>query len=94
MEASSLTALAQEHLNLARTVSSVRSARTMFGGHDCVLLGSARPSHQRAGWGLLWMRIAHSWRRGHEFPLFPFPGFFVGLPCALVGSGAGCSSGG
>ena len=37
MEAISLTALAQEHLALARTASSGRSAHTVFGGHDNTL---------------------------------------------------------
>lgn len=34
MEADSLTALVQEHLTIARTASSGRSAVTVFGGHE------------------------------------------------------------
>lgn len=34
MEPISLTALAQEHMDLARAASSGRSAHTLFGGHD------------------------------------------------------------
>ncbi|MGI8814892.1 MAG: cupin domain-containing protein [Pseudonocardia sp.] len=37
MEKSSLTALARQQLDLARTASSGRSARTVYGGHEHVL---------------------------------------------------------
>ena len=37
MEAISLTALVEEHLTIARTSSSGRSAHTVFGGHDQTL---------------------------------------------------------
>lgn len=37
MEAIALSALAQEHLALALTASSGRSAHTVFGGHDHTL---------------------------------------------------------
>lgn len=37
MMKSSLTALAREQLELAKTASSGRSSSTVFGGHECVL---------------------------------------------------------
>ena len=37
MDATSLTALAHEHLRIAREAASGRSAHTVFGGHDHVL---------------------------------------------------------
>jgi quercetin dioxygenase-like cupin family protein len=37
METNSLTALAQEHLAIARAAGSGRSALTLFGGHEHVL---------------------------------------------------------
>ena len=37
MESTSVTALAQEHLQIAQTASSGRSAHTVHGGHDHVL---------------------------------------------------------
>ena len=37
MEKSSLTALARELLGAAKTKNSGRSARTVYGGHECVL---------------------------------------------------------
>lgn len=37
MEHESLTALASQHLEIARTASSGRSAHTLYGGHDHVL---------------------------------------------------------
>jgi quercetin dioxygenase-like cupin family protein len=37
MEKFSLTALVRQHLELARTASSGRSAHTVFGGHEHVL---------------------------------------------------------
>jgi quercetin dioxygenase-like cupin family protein len=37
MDTSSLTALAREHLTLAREASSGRSAHTVYGGHEHVL---------------------------------------------------------
>lgn len=37
MDTSSLTALVQEHLDLARSATSGRSAHTVYGGHEHVL---------------------------------------------------------
>src|SRR6478609_3008978 len=37
MQQESLTALASHHLEIARTISSGRSAHTLYGGHDHVL---------------------------------------------------------
>ena len=37
MQQESLTALASDHLEIARTASSGRSAHTLYGGHDHVL---------------------------------------------------------
>ncbi|MSW93696.1 MAG: LuxR family transcriptional regulator [Actinobacteria bacterium] len=37
MDTTSLTSLANEHLQIARAANSGRSAHTVFGGHDCVL---------------------------------------------------------
>ncbi|WP_104091891.1 cupin domain-containing protein [Arthrobacter sp. GMC3] len=57
MEKSSLTALARELLGTAKTKSSGRSARTVYGGHECVLrqtvialtAGSSLDEHDNSG---------------------------------------------
>ncbi|ALE91746.1 LuxR family transcriptional regulator [Arthrobacter alpinus] len=57
MEKSSLTALARELLGAAKTKNSGRSARTVYGGHECVLrqtvvaltAGSSLDEHDNPG---------------------------------------------
>ncbi len=65
MEQSSLTALAREHLELARAASSGRSSSTVFGGHENMLrqtliaLAGGQALHEHESPGEATVQVLH-----------------------------------